>query len=511
MARERDEHLQHRLRGGELRRVALRARVAARSSGTHAPSTTCSRSRRRARCCPTIVARLDEPMGDSSLLPTYLLCKHARGAGHGRARRRRRRRALRRLRPVPGAARGRGVRQAVPRPVHEAVRLVMARLPVSHANMSLDFRVKRTLRGLSYPPRLWCPVWMGPLDPRELGELFGEPVDLEDVYSEAIEQWEACRAARPRRQDAAVLHQALPAGRHPGQGRPREHDALARGARALPRHRAGRLRAPHPAPVQVPQRRDQVPAEEGARAASLPARDPLPAQEGLRRADRPVVPQRGARAATRAADGRGLDAARSSRRKYADHRADAQRRARVPAGTRGCSGEWRSGWRASTRRRRHGRDEGRPAHRRRVRHLVEQPARGSVYTDRAGRGLVRARSTARRHPRRARARDGLRQRQPHGARAAAGRPRGSTGSTWARRWTRRERNLQASGRDELERARRPTSRPSTSDGYDVVYSIGVLHHLKRAAARASKSVVRNTRPGGRFHCWVYAQAKATAS
>jgi len=43
-----------------------------------------------------------------------------------------------------------------------------------------------------------------------------------------------------------------------------------------------------------------------------------------------------------------------------------------------------------------------------------------------------------------------------------------------------------------------------SEGYDVAYSIGVLHHLKDPRA-GFESVVRNTRPGGRFHCWVYAR------
>jgi asparagine synthase (glutamine-hydrolysing) len=81
----------------------------------------------------------------------------------------------------------------MPRGVHEAIRLVAARLPVSHAYMSLDFRIKRTLRGLSHEPQYWCPVWMAPLDPSELGELFAEPIDIEDLYSEAIEQWEACK------------------------------------------------------------------------------------------------------------------------------------------------------------------------------------------------------------------------------------------------------------------------------------------------------------------------------
>jgi asparagine synthase (glutamine-hydrolysing) len=70
---------------------------------------------------------------------------------------------------------------------------VAARLPVSHRYMSLDFRLKRTLRGLSHPARLWLPVWMATLGEWELGELFREKADLEDVFSEAIEAWEGCR------------------------------------------------------------------------------------------------------------------------------------------------------------------------------------------------------------------------------------------------------------------------------------------------------------------------------
>jgi SAM-dependent methyltransferase len=42
------------------------------------------------------------------------------------------------------------------------------------------------------------------------------------------------------------------------------------------------------------------------------------------------------------------------------------------------------------------------------------------------------------------------------------------------------------------------------NGYDLVYSIGVLHHLK-APKRGLDSVIENVRPGGRFHCWVYAR------
>lgn len=43
-----------------------------------------------------------------------------------------------------------------------------------------------------------------------------------------------------------------------------------------------------------------------------------------------------------------------------------------------------------------------------------------------------------------------------------------------------------------------------SPGFEVVYCIGVLHHLKAPHAGFA-SVLRNTAPGGRFHCWVYAR------
>jgi SAM-dependent methyltransferase len=39
--------------------------------------------------------------------------------------------------------------------------------------------------------------------------------------------------------------------------------------------------------------------------------------------------------------------------------------------------------------------------------------------------------------------------------------------------------------------------------FDLVYCIGVLHHLAEPR-RGFESVLRHTRPGGRFHCWVYA-------
>ncbi len=142
---------------------------------------------------PQIAEKLDEPMGDSSILPTYLLCREARkrvtvavgGDGADEL--------------FCGYDPFRALRLAdlysrlVPRPVHAAIRMAAALLPTSHRNMSLDFRVKRTLRGLSYPRSLWTPIWMASVDPGDFQTLFHEPADLEEIYSEAIAAWEGCR------------------------------------------------------------------------------------------------------------------------------------------------------------------------------------------------------------------------------------------------------------------------------------------------------------------------------
>ncbi|MEI6036019.1 MAG: asparagine synthase (glutamine-hydrolyzing) [Verrucomicrobiae bacterium] len=141
---------------------------------------------------PQIFGLLDEPQGDSSLLPTWLLCRFARRevtvalggdggdelfAGYDPFR----------------ALRFAGLySRAVPRPIHRAIRLLAARLPVSHANISLDFKIKRTLRGLSHPPQLWNPVWMGALEPDELERATGSRLCIEEIYSEAIVAWDAC-------------------------------------------------------------------------------------------------------------------------------------------------------------------------------------------------------------------------------------------------------------------------------------------------------------------------------
>jgi asparagine synthase (glutamine-hydrolysing) len=60
--------------------------------------------------------------------------------------------------------------------------------------MALDFKVKRFLRGLSYPAPYWNPVWLSPVEPQDLAEIVNAPVQIEDIYSEVLDCWESAPA-----------------------------------------------------------------------------------------------------------------------------------------------------------------------------------------------------------------------------------------------------------------------------------------------------------------------------
>ena len=140
-----------------------------------------------------ILSHLDEPLADASILPSTLLCRFARKhvtvalSGDGGDE------LFAGYDPFRALSPARLYRAAVPGPLHRAFALLAARLPVSVRNMSFDFRLKKTLSGLSFPPELWNPVWLGPLDPKTAREVFEEPVCLEDLYGEALAVWDCGR------------------------------------------------------------------------------------------------------------------------------------------------------------------------------------------------------------------------------------------------------------------------------------------------------------------------------
>jgi len=140
---------------------------------------------------PGLLARLDEPMGDASILPTWLLSGFTRrhvtvalGGDGGDE-------LFAGYDPFKALQKAELYSRIVPGTLHPAICLLASRLPVSHANISLDFKIKRTLRGLSYRDELRLPVWMGALEPSEIDDYFGDHTPQEELYSEAIEAWEA--------------------------------------------------------------------------------------------------------------------------------------------------------------------------------------------------------------------------------------------------------------------------------------------------------------------------------
>ena len=63
-------------------------------------------------------------------------------------------------------------------------------------------------------------------------------------------------------------------------------------------------------------------------------------------------------------------------------------------------------------------------------------------------------------------------------------------------------NLEATGFTNWQIVQSDLTDFEPSEAFDVVLSIGVLHHLQDPRS-GFEAVVANTRSGGRFHCWVY--------
>lgn len=126
---------------------------------------------------PVLTRVMDEPLGDGSLVPTYWLSQQTR-------------------KYVTVALSGEGGDELfcgyptyaahwladwytrLPRAVMKrTLEPLLWRLPVSTANFSFDFKIKKFLSGLDYPPDVRHQVWMGSFGPVEQRELF-----LPEVY-----------------------------------------------------------------------------------------------------------------------------------------------------------------------------------------------------------------------------------------------------------------------------------------------------------------------------------------
>jgi asparagine synthase (glutamine-hydrolysing) len=146
---------------------------------------------------PKVLARLDEPTGDASILPTWVLAAFARESvtvalsGDGGDE------LFAGYDPFAALAPATWYDRLVPTQAHLLLRRMVGMLPHANANMSLDFRLRRALMGLSHPPNVRLPVWMSPIDPVRMGALFDTPLPADELYSEAIEVWDTTRAKNP--------------------------------------------------------------------------------------------------------------------------------------------------------------------------------------------------------------------------------------------------------------------------------------------------------------------------
>ena len=144
-------------------------------------------------CVGEALKALDEPIADPSIVPTWVLARFARRhvtvalsgdggdelfAGYD---------PFKALQPASLYSR------FMPPVLHGLLRSAADHLPRSTRNMSFDFKVRRTLAGLSYKAELWNPIWLGPVEPRDLTELFKSEARVEDVFSDALELWERNR------------------------------------------------------------------------------------------------------------------------------------------------------------------------------------------------------------------------------------------------------------------------------------------------------------------------------
>ena len=123
---------------------------------------------------PVVTEFLDEPLGDASILPTYLLSRFTREVvtvalgGDG---------ADELLAGYPTFAAERVARlYAMPRLLHEHVVVPLAdRIPTRTSNFSFDFKVKRFLRGARHPAAERQQSWLGSFTPGEQRALLVQP------------------------------------------------------------------------------------------------------------------------------------------------------------------------------------------------------------------------------------------------------------------------------------------------------------------------------------------------
>lgn len=134
-----------------------------------------------------VYGKLDEPLADPSLVPTYLLSCLARehvtvalsGDGSDELFMGYQTFLAQRIAALYGR---------VPRGLRRVVEKIALSLPTSFSYLSIDYRAKKFVEGFEYPPLVQNQLWIGAFSPREAEMLLGRAVRagvFEDIYTHA--------------------------------------------------------------------------------------------------------------------------------------------------------------------------------------------------------------------------------------------------------------------------------------------------------------------------------------
>ena len=141
----------------------------------------------------SILQRMSEPLGDASLIPTKMLSAFTRQkvnvalSGDGGDE------LFAGYDPFLALQPASFYDRFMPGIAHSGLKRAVQALPVSDRNMSLEFKLKRFLRGLDYPASIRLPVWMSPLSPGEITAIFEHPLSADELYEDALTLWEKNR------------------------------------------------------------------------------------------------------------------------------------------------------------------------------------------------------------------------------------------------------------------------------------------------------------------------------
>jgi asparagine synthase (glutamine-hydrolysing) len=138
---------------------------------------------------PKALSNLDAPLSDPSFLPTFALSAHARRdvkvvlSGDGGDE------LFAGYDPFLALPIASMYCKIFPSKLHEVIRNCAKFIPKTSNYMSLDYKIRRALLGLSYPESIWNPVWMSPIEPNDFYKYFDNPISMEELYEDPISLW----------------------------------------------------------------------------------------------------------------------------------------------------------------------------------------------------------------------------------------------------------------------------------------------------------------------------------